>query len=275
MDLFFPQWQGSGATDDVYHGALLLRDTLRSKMDFVEVPVKPLHPLELEQNIWGRAVLLQQLTQANALLEKISPSSIFSVGGDCAGEIAPLSFLNHYYQGDLAVVWFDAHADMNTPESSPSKTLHGMPLRTLLGEGDAQFVQSMFSTLSPRQVFLVGAREFDPDEDRYIQQHDVKVFSPQRIAQNIQDVTDTITAAGFRHVYIHLDFDVFDPSEFPYTAFPTAGGLSIRQLLTVVENLRNNFQVVGFSLVELSPDENPSLTAIAPLLDLYTSLASS
>jgi hypothetical protein len=53
MDLFFPQWQGSGATDEVYHGALLLRDTLRPKMGFVEVPVKPLHPLELEQNIWG------------------------------------------------------------------------------------------------------------------------------------------------------------------------------------------------------------------------------
>lgn len=275
MRLFFPQWQGSGATDEVYHGAVLLRDTLRPKMDFVEVPVKPLHPLELEQNIWGRAVLLQQLDQACAILKQRNPSRIFSIGGDCAGELAPLSFLNHYYQGDLAVVWFDAHADMNTPESSPSKTLHGMPLRTLLGEGDEQFIQGMFSTLSPRQVFLVGAREFDPDEDRYIQQHDMNVFSPKRIAQNIQELTDSITAAGFSHVYIHLDFDVFDPSEFPYTAFPTAGGLSIHQLLTIVENLHDKFQVVGFSLVELAPDENPSLAAIAPLLDLYTSLAAS
>jgi len=275
MDLFFPQWQGSGATDEVYHGAHLLRDTLGPEMDFVEVPVKPLHPLELEQNIWGRAVLLQQLTQANALLEKISPSSIFSVGGDCTVEIAPVSFLNQRYQGDLALVWFDAHADMNTPESSPSKTLHGMPLRTLLGEGDTDMVQGMFSTLSPPQVFLVGAREFDPDEERYIQQHDVKVFSPERIAQNILSLTDAVTKAGFTHVYIHLDFDVFDPSEFPYTAFPTAGGLSIRQLLTVVENLRDKFQIVGFSLVELAPDENPSLAAITPLLDLYTSLAAS
>jgi arginase len=275
MDLLFPQWQGSGATDEVYHGALLLRETLRSKMEFVEVPVKPLHPLELEQNIWGRAVLLEQIAQACAILKQHNPSSIFSVGGDCTVEIAPVSFLNQHYQGDLAVVWFDAHADMNTPESSPSKTLHGMPLRTLLGEGDAQFVQNMFSTLSPSQVFLAGAREFDPDEEGYIQQHGVNVFSPQRIAQSIQDLTDTITAAGFRHIYIHLDFDVFDPAEFPYTAFPTAGGLSVRQLLTVVENLRHAFQVVGFSLVELVPDDNPSLAAIAPLLDLYTTLATS
>jgi arginase len=275
MYLFFPQWQGSGVTDEVYHGALLLREALRSKMDFVDVPVKPLHPLALEQNIWGRAALLEQLAQACAILKQHNPSHIFSVGGDCAGEIAPVSFLNHYYKGDLAVVWFDAHADMNTPESSPSKTLHGMPLRTLLGEGDTQIVQSMFSTLSPRQVFLVGAREFDPDEKRYIQQHDVNVFSPERLAQNIQDLTDTIAAAGFRNIYIHLDFDVFDPAEFPHTAFPTAGGLSIRQLLTIVENLRDAFQVVGVSLVELAPDENPSLAAIAPLLDLYTTLAAS
>ncbi len=273
MHLFFPQWQGSVATDKVYHGAHLLRDFLQPKMDFVEVPVQPFHPLVLEQNIWGRAVLLQQLAQACSILRQRNPSNIFSVGGDCACEIAPVSFLNHQYDGDLAVIWFDAHADMNTPESSPSKTLHGMPLRTLLGEGDATMIQESFSTLSPRQVFLVGSREFDPDEENYIQQHNVSLFSPEQLIQNPQNLVDAIANAGFHNLYIHLDFDVLDPAEFPYTEFPTANGLTIRQLLSVLEKLCDTFQVVGFSLLELAPGDHPSLTVIEPLLNLYSSLS--
>jgi arginase len=271
--LFFPQWQGSGAIDEVYHGARLVHDALPTKLNFVEVPVKPLHPLTLEQNIWGRAVLLEQLTQACAILRQQNPSNIFSVGGDCTVEIAPVSYLNQHYQGDMAVVWFDAHADMNTPESSPSKTLHGMPLRTLLGEGDAEMIQTMFSSLSPRQVFLVGAREFDPDETRYIRTNHVSLFSPENLAQNPGLLVDTIANAGFHNIYIHLDFDVIDPAEFPLTAFPTPNGLSIAQLMAALENLRDHFNVAGFSLLELAPGDKPSLAAIEPLLSMFTRLS--
>jgi arginase len=275
MYLFFPQWQGSGERDAVYHGARLLRDTLESKINFAEVPVKPLHPLTLEQNIWGRGVLMEQLDQACTILKEADPSHIFLVGGDCSGEIAPVSFLQQQYQGDLALVWFDAHADMNTPDSSPSKTMHGMPLRTLLGEGDDEMIHSMFSSLSPHQVFLAGARELDPDEERYIEAYYVSVFSPENLAQNPQKLVDEIRSEGFNNVYIHIDFDVLDPSVFPYTEYPTAGGLSIDQLMTVLEKLRDTFQVVGFSMVELAPGDNPSLDAIKPLLDLFASLADS
>ncbi|MEO8610687.1 MAG: arginase family protein [Chloroflexota bacterium] len=273
MYLFFPQWQGSGATDEVYHGARLVRESLPTTINFVEVPVKLLHPVTLENNIWGYSVLVEQLESACATLKQHNPAQIFSVGGDCTCEIAPVSFLNQHYQGDLAVVWFDAHADMNTPESSPSKTLHGMPLRTLLGEGDPHMVQSMFSTLSPRQVFLVGAREFDPDEERYIQAHQVSLFSPDTIARNPQNLIDTIANAGFNNLYIHFDFDVIDPAEFPYTAFPTANGLSIAQLMTVLDMLRAHFNIAGFSLLELVPGDNPSLAAIEPILSLFSSFA--
>jgi len=266
MDLFFPQWQGSGATDEVYHGARLLRDHLSPPISFVDVPVQPLHPLTLEQNIWGRAVLIEQLSAARAILQQHDPSHIFSVGGDCAGEIASVSFLNAKYQGDLAVVWMDAHADMNTPASSPSKTLHGMPLRTLLGEGDASLLERAFSTLSPRQVFLVGTREFDPDEEHYIQQHQVSVLNDP---QAFQGLADQITSAGFRQVYIHLDFDVLDPGIFPYTTAPSANGLSINRLMAILEALHRAFEVVGFSLLELAAAEPSSLTVIQPILDFY------
>jgi arginase len=269
MYLFFPQWQGSGPTDEVYHGARMLRDSLPAKLDFVDVPVTPLHAVALENDIWGYSALLEQLESACAILNDHNPAAIFSVGGDCAGEIAPVSYLNQRYHGDLAVIWMDAHADMNTPASSPSKTLHGMPLRTLLGEGDSQMVKSMFSPLSPRQVFLAGAREFDPDEERYIQANQVRLFSPADLTHNPQHLVDQVAGAGFHNLYVHLDFDVIDPTAFPYTAFPTAGGLSIAQLMSVLEILRDHFHVAGFSLLEVAPGDNPSLDTIAPILELF------
>ncbi len=275
MYLFFPQWQGSGPTDEVYHGARLLRESLPTKLDFVDVPVTPLHAVALEDNIWGYPALVDQLQAACSILKGHNPDAIFAIGGDCAGEIAPVSFLNQHYQGDLAVIWMDAHADMNTPASSPSKTLHGMPLRTLLGEGDSQMVKSMFSPLSPRQVFLVGTREFDPDEERYIQRHQVKGYSPSDLARNPQNLMDQIEDAGFHNLYIHLDLDVLDPAVFPYTNFPSPDGLTVPQLMTVLEMLCDHFHVTGFSLLELAPREHTSLTGIAPILDLFTHLSES
>lgn len=275
MYLFFPQWQGSGPTDEVYHGARLVRDSLPATIPFVDVPVTPLHSIWLEHDIWGYPALMDQLKSACAILRDGNPATVFSVGGDCACELAPVSYLNERYAGDLAVIWFDAHADMNTPESSTSKKLHGMPLRTLLGEGDAQMIETAFTPLSPQQVFLLGAREFDPDEERYIRENHVRVFSPQLLAEQPGQVADVVANAGFNNIYIHLDVDVLDPSVFPYTAYPTPNGLTVPQLMVLLEALRSRFQVVGFSLLELVPGENPSLDGIAPLLALFASLAES
>jgi arginase len=173
----------------------------------------------------------------------------------------------------MGVVLFAAHPVFQPADSSPSGMFHGMPLRTLLGEGDSQIVASMFSNLQPNQVFLAGAREFDPDEERYIQAHQVSVFSPDTLAQNPQHVVDAIANGGFNNVYIHLDFDVLDPAQFPFTDFPAANGVDMPELITVLDMLRDHFKIVGFSLLELVAGENPSLAPLQPLFDWYTSHA--
>ena len=79
--------------------------------------------------------IIRQSTDAKALLDELAkPSRVFTVGGDCGVEVQPVSHASACYPG-LAVVWFDAHADLNCPSSSPSGHFHGMPVRTLLGEG--------------------------------------------------------------------------------------------------------------------------------------------
>ncbi|MGY0038106.1 arginase family protein [Pedobacter sp. NJ-S-72] len=99
------------------------------------------------------------------IISEIHPTKISTIGGDCGIEIMPISYLNKIYNGNLSIIWIDAHADLNTPESSPSKTFHGMPLRTLLGDGNKQFKELLFSTIKPEQISFIGLRDLD-DEPR-------------------------------------------------------------------------------------------------------------
>lgn len=103
----------------------------------------------------------------------------------------------------------DAHADLNTPESSPSKAFHGMPLRILLGEGNSAFVDLLFSNLEPAQICYVGLRDLDDPESEYIMQHNITTIADCLF----EDVQDKIK--HFKNVYIHLDLDVLDKSEPP------------------------------------------------------------
>ena len=86
----------------------------------------------------------------------------------------------------------DAHADLNTPASSPSHHFHGMPLRVLVSGGNAKIIELLDSVLSSSQVFLVGARDFDPPEQNYIQQKNISLFTPEEIKNNSQNLIEAI-----------------------------------------------------------------------------------
>ena len=145
---------------------MLIHDRLKDRGRFFQVPVSLDRTLKVENKILGYSPILQQLTKVRETIWQHNPDRLFVIGGDCSIDIAPISFLNHKYARDLAVIWIDAHADLNTPASSPSHHFHGMPLRVLLGEGDAKIIELSDSVLSSKQVFLVGARDFDPPEQK-------------------------------------------------------------------------------------------------------------
>jgi arginase len=146
-----------------------------SKFQFTEVPVESCAELEIENDILGYRQILSLLQIARAKILSTSPDRIFTLGGSCGIETLPVSYLNHKYGGDLAVVWLDAHADLNTPESSLSKHFHGMPLRTLLGEGDRHICEQSFSILRADQIFLAGTRELDLAESELIKNQKISI----------------------------------------------------------------------------------------------------
>ena len=266
LNLLFPQWQGSGTTNELYTGAMLLYERLQNGIEFKSVSVQPLEALKAERGILGYSQISEQLSAAHQIIQSSDPERIFTIGGDCSVDIAPVSFLNQKYGGDLAVVWLDAHGDLNTPASSPSGHFHGMPLRVLLGDGDETIVQS-FSTLSPDQVFLVGARDFDLPEISYLKQANISLFPPQVLKENCQELMEAIALTNFNNLHIHFDLDVLDPNVFPFVLYPTAAGLSLEVLTSLLPQIQDQFNLVGFSITECAAVNPQQLAKIESIIN--------
>lgn len=266
LRLLFPQWQGSGNNKNLYYGVELVRDQLLKDYAFSEIDVSLDEELVQEKKIIGFRRIYAQLKQVVSMLEQKKPQAIFLIGGDCGTELAPISYLNNQLDGDLFVLWFDAHGDLNTPESSPSKAFHGMPLRFLLGEGEKSILGLCFSKLLPDQVAIVGGRDFDQPERDYIEEHKIKTLSVEQIKEK-KAVLSLIKEKGFSNIYIHLDLDVLDPEVFPHVMLPSPNGFDLELLLGTFEMLKGMFNVAGYSIQEYSPRNQGGLEQLRSLVD--------
>jgi arginase len=264
LSLLLPEWQGYGVDAAVATGARAVAG-LFDATSFVEIDAPDSEALTVEGGVLGLASIAARLPRALAALNERSPARVFTVGGTCGVELAPVSYLNARYRGDLAVVWLDAHADLNTPESSPSGHFHGMVLRTLAGAGPPVLVDALPSRLAPAQIVLAGARDLDRDEITFVSNAAVSLLSPADAA--VPDrIAGRIRAGGFTRVYLHLDLDVLDPLEFPDSLVSTPGGLSVDNVVSVIRDLAAQFDVVGFSVVEFRPRSADGLARLGALL---------
>ncbi|MCA9371660.1 arginase family protein [Candidatus Woesebacteria bacterium] len=253
--LYFPQWQGSGKTNDIYLGASNIKKELSDQFSFIELSQPENEELKTTSGVIGYQSVLRNLEKANKTIKNANPDSIFTLGGDCSVEIAPVTYLNDHYNSDLLVLWFDAHGDLNTPESSPSKTFHGMPLRMILGEGEPTLMENCFSKLEPNQVVLVGTRDLDLPEQNYVNNSEIEMVSPGVF--DIDHLLSIIEKSKRRNIYIHLDLDVIDPEELPDVMCPTTNGLSFSKVQDSINMIREKFNVVGGSVVEYTSKKEP------------------
>lgn len=194
------QWQGWGVSDSIANGARELAHGFNST-PALEVPVPDYHDLATSDGMIG---LDEQVAQIKWLLDQLDhekPKALVQIAGDCGAQLGPVSWLNQQHGGRLNLIWVDAHADLNTPASSPSATFHGMVLRTLLGEGHPALTALVPTPIDPALVQLVGVRSLDDAERECIS------TTNQRTVQ-IADVA----ASG--PVYVHIDLDSLDPAEF-------------------------------------------------------------
>jgi arginase len=266
--LYFPQWQGGASVHALIPSAAHLRTRLLTHagdtpIREIDVTIRPDEGLTVETNIAYRATILQQLHEAQAKLREAAPSHFVTIGGDCGIETVPVSYANALAQGQMALVFIDAHGDLNTPQTSPSQHYHGMSLRTLLGEGDDEFVAMVGQRLTPQQVFMVGVRELDPAEEDFLTEHQVY----RTLRPDVPGLMAAIKQRGFTHVYVHFDMDGLDPDVFPYTSYkPTSGGLTIEEVTEILAALRQNFNVIGISMTEFASESGEGVDLLDPVL---------
>ena len=262
LNLCFPEWQGYAESNSVFFGALEIQQALHAHHEFTMIEVPEKEDLFLEKDIMGYQANLRQLKATAQRISQVEPDSIFMIGGTCASEIAPVSYLNKKFDGNLTVIWFDAHGDLNTPQTSPSKHFHGMPLRALLGECDTQILQQSFSLLHPDQVILAGTRDLDPEETNYIDSHDITLVP----VASMEEVLTQLERRASKNVYLHIDLDVLDPVEFPHLLYQVPNGASVGQLTELVTAIHDQFSVVGSSLVEYVPRNETAINDLQKLI---------
>jgi arginase len=210
---------------------------------------------EVDRGIASRAVLTGANRAAQLAALEAPGGPVLTIGGDCGVELVPIGVARFRHGPGLGVAWFDAHPDLNTAETSPSGAFHGMVLRSLFGEGDAEFAAD--PALVPGRVALAGTRVFDPEEQAAVSRGLV--------------VTSVDALAGVEKLYVHVDLDVLDPGEFPGLNYPEPAGWTIPQLVAALDAL-SGFDVVGAGITECvgTPREvevlEPVVAAIGRLL---------
>lgn len=160
---------------------------------------------------------------------------------------------------DIGVVWFDAHGDFNTPETTPSGNVHGMTLAAILGVGPFEGVDwAHTASVSAERVALVGLRDLDEGERRLLRDSDVTAFTMSDVDdRGVTDVVDealSVAADGTDGVHVSLDADWLDPTEAPGVGTPVRGGVSYREAHVAMEHVaRYDDQLRSFELVEVNP----------------------
>ncbi|MFK3774903.1 arginase family protein [Pseudomonas sp. NPDC089406] len=265
LRLLFPQWQG-GNNPPYHFGAQLLAwlaPQAQGPVEEVPVALPGADPLPLEAGIRGRTALLEQLYAARQIIDRHQPDRLVVLGGDCLVDLAPFAYLNERYAGDLAVLWVDAHPDILTPEQFSNA--HAMVLGNLLGEGDVQFAGVVARPLKPSQVMYAGVHSLMPWEAETIDRLGIKLAGPDELANSSAKVLDWFSSTGAKHLAIHLDLDVLEPSSMRSVLFanpqdpPGAyegvaqGKMQIPQVLKLLQDVAALADVVGIGIAEHLP----------------------
>jgi arginase len=183
------------------------------------------------------------------------------LGGDHSQAIGTISGLSRFYRrrGEtVGLVWVDAHTDMNTPDSSPSGNIHGMPLATLLGRGLPELVAISGDrpALNPENVVILGARDVDATEAPLVKELGVRCYTMSEIdsrglALCIQEAFDR-ACNGTAGVHLSFDLDGVDPLDAPGVGTPVPGGLTLRESHLLCESAARR-KLLGMEMVELNP----------------------
>ena len=211
---------------------------------------------------------------AAKVVEESSAGAIpLVLGGDHSVALGTLGGLASAH-GPGGVLWIDAHPDINTPDTSPSGNVHGMPLAAALGLAGPEFESEAWPlpAVDPRRVALLGIRQLDEGERRLLREAGVRAFSMSEIdrigvERATREALDLVAGPGF--VHLSLDLDALDPEIAPGVGTPVRGGLTYREAHLALELIAESGLVGSLEVVEVNPildRENTTATTAVELV---------
>jgi arginase len=197
------------------------------------------------------------------------------LGGDHSVALGTLGGLAAAH-GAGGVLWIDAHSDINTPDTSPSGNVHGMPLAAALGLAGSAFEHHAWPlpAVEARRVALLGVRQLDEGERALLRQAGVRVFSMSEIdrigiERAVREALDRVAGGAFVHV--SLDMDVLDPEIAPGVGTPVRGGLTYREAHLALELVAESGLAGSLEVVEVNPILDRENTTAATAVELVAS----
>ena len=197
------------------------------------------------------------------------------LGGDHSVALGTLGGLASVH-GPGGVLWIDAHSDVNTPATSPSGNVHGMPLAAALGLAGAGFESEAWPlpAVAAKRVALLGARQLDVGERRLLREAGVRVFTMSEIdrigvERAVREALDRVSGGGFVHV--SLDMDALDPEIAPGVGTPVRGGLTYREAHLLLELVAESELAGSLEVVEVNPILDRENTTAQTAVELVAS----
>lgn len=237
-----PQWQGSPSPRAMRLAegvAALQADLPASATSAVPVPLESGDDQGTGIARFTSVQLVQERTSV-ALQDVDGPFVV--VGGDCGVSAAGIAVAANRHP-DVAVVWFDAHPDLNSPQSSPSGAFSGMVLRAAIDNGD----------IGAHRVVLAGTRSWDDGEEAFAAEAGLRTFTVAEL-DDPTALVDAVAAIGADAVYVHIDLDVLDPADLDGLLDPEPFGVNPSTLVTAIKSLRARFPLAGATLAAYAPN---------------------
>jgi arginase len=201
------------------------------------------------------------------------------LGGDHsvgAGTVAGVAEFYRRQNQRIGLLWIDAHTDINTPDSSPSGNVHGMPLAAIMGLGPTELVNifNFSPKVSPENCVLVGVRDIDAIERENVGRAGINVFTmrdiDERGMRNVMEMAVRMAGDGTSGYHVSLDMDWVDPEDAPGVGTPVRGGATYREAHLAMEIIADNGRMLSFEIVEVNPviDEHNRTAELAVELAL-------
>lgn len=268
--LIFPQWQGARLPDGWISeipstkeaslgyalGAKLLQYLVpeNANQKTVQVPVSSvIEQRPISYGVTDRDVIAKQANDALQILKEEAPDKIITLGGECSVSVTPFTYLAKRYNGDVAVLWISANPNLSLPGDSDSG-FHSMAVTALMGKGDPQIVSQLPYQIPANRILFVGLRDWGREQIRNRQKEfGMQNLSNEDIFHNSDKVLEWLRGTGAKHVLIHFNLCILDPSEIIASACKVKQGLKMQTVSRIINDVSKESDVIGLTIAESFP----------------------